>query len=158
METESTEVNEKEVAAFRAATIRTKGRYMDCGPLIGKIARNFGRWLAGPPFMLVHDPHYKENDADYEVGFPVKGGQSTSETEVKEIPGGRCLFVLHQGPYERLGETYPKIRGYCSERNLEILLPTREVYVKGPGMIFKGDPKKYVTEIQMFLKSESRTF
>ena len=28
-------------------------------------------------------------------------------------------------------------------------LPTREVYIKGPGMIFKGNPKKYLTEIQI---------
>ena len=35
------------------------------------------------------------------------------------------------------------------ERKLEIVLPTREVYVKGPGMIFKGNPKNYLTEIQL---------
>ena len=25
----------------------------------------------------------------------------------------------------------------------------REVYLKGPGMIFKGNPKNYLTEIQL---------
>jgi hypothetical protein len=28
-------------------------------------------------------------------------------------------------------------------------MPTREVYLKGPGMIFKGNPKRYLTEIQV---------
>ena len=28
------------------------------------------------------------------------------------------------------------------------LLPTREVYHKGPGMFFRGNPQKYLTEIQ----------
>ena len=28
-------------------------------------------------------------------------------------------------------------------------LPTREIYVKGPGMVFKGNLEKYVTEIQI---------
>ncbi len=30
-----------------------------------------------------------------------------------------------------------------------ITLPTREVYLKGPGIIFKGNPKNYLTEIQL---------
>lgn len=30
-----------------------------------------------------------------------------------------------------------------------IPLPTREIYVKGPGLIFKGNPKNYLTEIQL---------
>jgi hypothetical protein len=28
----------------------------------------------------------------------------------------------------------------------------REVYVKGPGLIFKGNPKNYLTEIQLPFK------
>ena len=27
--------------------------------------------------------------------------------------------------------------------------PSREIYLKGPGMFFKGNPHKYVTEIQL---------
>jgi hypothetical protein len=30
--------------------------------------------------------------------------------------------------------------------------PTREVCVKGPGLIFKGNPKNYLTEIQLPFK------
>ena len=38
---------------------------------------------------------------------------------------------------------------YARRQGLDIQLPTREVYIKGPGMIFKGNPKKYLTEIQL---------
>ena len=38
---------------------------------------------------------------------------------------------------------------YVKERGYEVALPTREVYLKGPGMIFRGNPKKYLTEIQL---------
>jgi effector-binding domain-containing protein len=34
-----------------------------------------------------------------------------------------------------------------------VVLPTREVYLKGPGMIFRGNPKNYVTEIQIPVES-----
>ena len=37
------------------------------------------------------------------------------------------------------------------DKGYRILMPTREVYVKGPGMIFKGNPKNYLTEIQILV-------
>ncbi len=47
--------------------------------------------------------------------------------------------------------SYAKIIEYIQGRNYEILLPVREVYIKGPGMIFRGNPKKYLTEIQVLI-------
>ena len=31
---------------------------------------------------------------------------------------------------------------------MRINYPIREIYIKGPRMIFRGNPKKYITEIQ----------
>jgi effector-binding domain-containing protein len=42
------------------------------------------------------------------------------------------------------------------ERGYEVTLPTREVYLKGPGMIFRGNPKKYLTEIQLPIKNHAK--
>jgi hypothetical protein len=33
-----------------------------------------------------------------------------------------------------------------------VSVPCREVYIKGPGMIFKGNPKNYLTEIQLMIE------
>jgi effector-binding domain-containing protein len=35
------------------------------------------------------------------------------------------------------------------DKGLKMQIPTREIYVKGPGMIFKGNPNNYLTEIQI---------
>lgn len=35
---------------------------------------------------------------------------------------------------------------------MKSLKPTREVYGKGPGLIFNGNPKNYLTEIQLPFK------
>jgi effector-binding domain-containing protein len=48
-----------------------------------------------------------------------------------------------------LGRSYAKILKQADEQKWKIALPTREVYLKGPGMIFKGNPKNYLTEIQL---------
>ena len=31
---------------------------------------------------------------------------------------------------------------------MNIHYPIRDIYIKGPGMIFQSNPKKYITEIQ----------
>lgn len=67
------------------------------------------------------------------------------------------VTLLHQGPYDDLGRSYQKILGYLKQKGVEAELPTREVYIKGPGMIFKGNPKKYLTEIQMLVKTAPAT-
>ena len=66
---------------------------------------------------------------------------------VRTLPGGRGLTLIHCGPYDQLGRSYAKILQHKNERKLNLALPTREVYVKGPGLIFKGNPRNYLTEI-----------
>jgi effector-binding domain-containing protein len=68
------------------------------------------------------------------------------------LKGGKCVSLIHKGPYEKLGESYQKIFGYINSNGYQTLIPSREVYIKGPGMIFRGNPNNYLTEIQIFLK------
>jgi effector-binding domain-containing protein len=68
---------------------------------------------------------------------------------VRELPAARCVTLIHRGPYDQLRSSYARLMKYVKDRGFEVQLPTREVYVKGPGMIFRGNPKKYVTEIQL---------
>ena len=84
--------------------------------------------------------------------FPIRQGNSIDEISVRELPGGSCVSLLHKGPYEELGPAYARIFTYLREHGYEAALPTREVYIKGPGMIFKGNPKKYLTEIQIMIE------
>ncbi|MEE9393264.1 MAG: MerR family transcriptional regulator [Planctomycetota bacterium] len=150
------EIEEKTIAALKIAGLRMKGAYRDCGPSFSKLGRRYGRHLAGKPMMLIYDESYRESDADFEVCMPVKRGDSRDDMVVREIPGGTCLSLLHKGPYDELPRSYGRLFEYAKERGLEFALPSREVYRKGPGMIFKGNPKRYLTEIQMFLKDSEK--
>ena len=71
---------------------------------------------------------------------------------VRELPGGRCVSLLHRGPYDQLGRSYASVLEYVRGKGYEVVLPTREIYHKGPGMIFRGNPKNYLTEIQMLTR------
>jgi DNA-binding transcriptional MerR regulator len=147
------EVQESTVADMLIAGVRMKGKYGDCGKGFAQIGRTFGRHICGKPLLLHYDAEYKEDDADFEACMPIRKGTSTDKVSVRTLPGGRCVTLLHQGPYDDLGRSYAKILGYLQQKGWHAESPTREVYIKGPGMIFKGNPKKYLTEIQMLVKT-----
>ena len=102
--------------------------------------------------VVYYDGEYKEENADFEACFPVRKGASTKDISVRELQGGKCVALIHKGSYEYLSETYKKAFEYVNEKNYKTKLPTREVYLKGPWMIFKGNSKCYLTEIQIFIE------
>ncbi|HVT81233.1 MAG TPA: GyrI-like domain-containing protein [Phycisphaerae bacterium] len=145
-------VEEKTVPALLVAGIRTRGKYSDCGPLFGKLCRGAGGAAAGPPMMLHHDMEHKESDADFEACVPLKKSREIAGAQVRELPGGRCVTLLHKGPYAEMRESYERVWAYIKEKGYRPVAPCREVYVKGPGMIFRGNPKKYLTELQVVVE------
>jgi hypothetical protein len=38
------------------------------------------------------------------------------------------------------------------DKRYRLSSPCREVYLKGPGMVLKGNPKNYLTEIQLMIE------
>ena len=144
-------VREKVLEPMLIAGIRTTGCYGDSGKLFGKLGRAVGSIAKGKPLNLYYDGEYKEEDADFESCFPVKKTKEVDGIDFRELPGGRCLSLLHYGPYEELHRSYAQLLGYVEEHGLKTVLPSREVYIKGPGMIFRGNPKKYITELQVML-------
>jgi DNA-binding transcriptional MerR regulator/effector-binding domain-containing protein len=148
----SFEVAEKVADSLLVAGIRLRGRYADCGPAFARIGRALGRRICGKPLLLHYDSEYREADADFESCMPVRAGKPVAGISVRELPGGRCVALLHRGPYDDLGRSYAKILDYVRSRGYDVVLPTREIYHKGPGMIFRGNPKSYLTEIQMLIK------
>ena len=145
----SFDVEEKELDSQLIAPVRYKGRYSDCGDAFKRIGKAMGRHICGKPLNLYYDGEYREDDADIETCMPVRKGQEKDGISIRELPGGTCIALIHKGAYEGLNRSYEKIFAYARDKGLNIHLPTREVYLKGPGMIFRGNPDNYLTEIQM---------
>jgi effector-binding domain-containing protein len=87
------------------------------------------------------------------VAVPVKAGESSGGIEVRELSAGRCVSLLHNGPYDELSRSYQKAMAYVKDKGYKLAPPCREVYHKGPGMFFKGNPKNYLTEIQLMIEN-----
>jgi len=146
-------VEERTLDEMLIAGLRMKGRYSDCGTGFARLGKAVGRYICGKSLCLYYDGEFREDDADYEACFPIRKEVQVPGVSVRRLPGGRCLTLLHKGPYPALGRSYARILAHVREKALNVLLPTREVYLKGPGIIFRGNPKKYLTEIQLPLGS-----
>ena len=105
--------------------------------------------------MLLHyDGEFREDDADFEACVPIRQKKELEGVSVRELPGGRCVSLIHRGAYEELSRSYARIFDYINDRKYKTLLPSREIYLKGPGMIFRGNPRNYVTEIQILVEAK----
>jgi DNA-binding transcriptional MerR regulator len=143
------EIGERQLDLMLVAGIRMQGSYSDCGQGFAKLCRSLGRHMAGKPLCLFYDGEYREGDANFEPCVPVRKAVSIDGIDVRELPAARCVTLIHRGPYAELRTSYARLMKYVKDRGYDLQLPTREVYVKGPGMIFRGNPKKYLTEIQL---------
>lgn len=144
------DVCEKDIPDMLIASIRHQGRYKEIGPLFGKLGRACGPKICGPAFALYYDEGYKEEDASFEAALPIKAAINKEGIEVRKLKGGRALTIIHKGSYEDIGITYKKILDYMKQKQILPPIPSREVYIKGPGLIFRN-PKKYITEIQFMV-------
>ena len=142
-------IEEKILPSVVMAAIRIKGSYPEIGKIFSQLVRSAGGSLAGKPFGLFYDTEYKESDADFEGCFPVKSKVNKEGISFRELVGGRAITLVHPGPYENIGRSYAKVHSYINEHGYQARTPTREIYIKGPGAIFKGNPNNYLTEIQM---------
>ncbi len=143
-------IEQEEIGDITICGIRFLGRYDEVGPKFGKLFKICGHNIIGKPFSLYFDGEYKEENADIETCVAVKRLVNDKEIDCRVLKGGKAVTIIHKGSYSDIGQSYGKLYEYCRNNNMEILLPIREEYLKGPGMIFKGNPKKYITKIYMF--------
>lgn len=141
----------KDIPDVLIASIRFRGQYQDAGTYFSKLFKQCGRHTNGSPFFLYYDTDYKEEDADIEACVSVKAPVENDGIKSRVLKGGQAITIVHKGPYDTLGDSYKQLIDYAIRTGLKTIIPSREIYLKGPGMILPRSPKKYITEIQMLV-------
>jgi len=86
------------------------------------------------------------------------------QIEIRDIEPIRVAFIKYKGIVTKANKVFPNvfksIRGksngapffcyYAMDQQTRI----GEIYIKGPGMVLKGNPNKYITEILFPIKEE----
>lgn len=150
------EAGEEEVPETLLFGLRHQGRYQEIGRLITQVYRKVGRHAAGGPFCLYYDGEYKEEGADFEVCVPARSRAGMEGLDCRMLPGGSAATLIHIGPYETLGKSYARLYDYVRRRKSSVRLPIREAYLKGPGLIVRGDPARYRTKLMLMLQEPPR--
>jgi len=141
----------QEFPAVRVASIRARAPYAQTSGHFSALFKAVKGGAAGAPFNLYYDGEHAD-PADLESCVPLKPGEAPKGVEIRELPAFRAVCTLHVGGYDTLNLAYKALLDYAAREGLELALPAREIYQKGPGMLFKGNPEKYETLLAIPLK------
>lgn len=149
-------VVKKYVMPVMVASVRFRGQYEEISGVYEKLDQQIKGAANGKGFSLYYEQNY-ETGHDTEICIPVskavegasieyKGSQIPVVTKILE--GGYFLSVVHQGTPDTLGNVWAQMEEYAKNTGVEILSPSREIYVQED----LKDYRKQVTEIQLQLK------
>lgn len=141
----------KEFPAARVASLRTRAPYSEITAQLSTLFKAVKNGAGGAPFSLYYDGEHAEQ-ADIESCVPLKPDAKCSGVSVRTIPAFRALCTTHTGSYDTLNLAYKALMDHASAQGYQLDLPSHEYYLKGPGMLFQGDPDGYVTEIAIPLR------
>ena len=100
--------------------------------------------IAGPPASITSMTD--DGRLNLATGWTVDGSVAPPEPiELMTVPGGRAAVHVHVGPYEALGDVYPKLAAALAGAGLQPAPAPREIYESDPDVV--ADPQQYVTRI-----------
>jgi effector-binding domain-containing protein len=150
----SYKVEIREIEPVRVAYTKFKGDASKANKLFPNVFKAIHGNVNGAPFFYFHsfDPATKIGEIDLCV--PSEMEAKGNGVEVKEIPGMKMICTTHVGSYDLLYKAYEAINQYAMQNRIRLGVPYKEVYIKGPGMLIKGNPDNYITEIAFPFKEE----
>lgn len=121
-----------------------------------KVAKSFGP----PPALRARWPKVIDTPKEEFIGIyglpvPESAGPLTSQEKETDLEVkidyweyGKVAEILHVGPYSEEIPTIERLKKFIDDSGYKIVGAHEEEYLKGPGMLGKGDPDKYWTIIR----------
>ena len=148
---------QESIGKLFAMAYTTKFTLLNAGKLDFAVARLECLWPVDPaklpksqwPWqLLIRIPDaVKERDlAAVRKEILRKKGLDTSAVKRWTWKEGRCLQVMHVGPYDAVGGTYQRLGKHAEERGLVAQGPGHEIYISDPSRV---PPERLKTIIRM---------
>jgi hypothetical protein len=90
------------------------------------------------------------------VVAPPAGSASPMRTSIATWAYGDVAEILHVGRYSAEEPDINRLRQFIDSQGYRVVGDHEEEYVKGPGMLFAGDPDKYLTVIRLRVEKAAR--
>lgn len=147
------EIEIKAIEPVKVATMRYKGPVTEAAkhfPIVFKAIKGKSN---GAPFFCYHTVDEKTGIGEMELCVPTAETPNGHGVTLKNLTREKVICLTHIGTYGTLPMAYAAMHRYIQHNGLSVQPPWREVFIKGPGMILKGNPNKYITEILFPLKA-----
>lgn len=128
------------------ASVKIDGTYENIGNGFRCIYKNAGKYVNDKPYSFFYDLEYKDENPNFEAVLELNKRVKNNNFKLGSMIKTKAVKLAYKGPYGDQSITYLKLFQYCNECGYKIKLPIIEHYIKGPGLIFKGNPKNYITE------------
>jgi DNA-binding transcriptional MerR regulator len=148
------DVTVKDVQPVFMASVRFKGRYIEIGDHLTRLFSIFSTVANGPAFCMYHDDHHADENMNIECCLPIIKKLPAAGINYSTLPGARMVTITHEGDYSTIWMAYKKIVDYLNKKDLPIIPPSREIYLRSKGKILPGDPENFLTEIQFLVKED----
>lgn len=142
----------KDIEPVRVAAMRYKGPAAEASKVFPNVFKAIKGKSNGAPFFCYYAIDQETKNAEMELCVPTAETPNGNGVTAKDMPRVKAVCLTHVGSYDTLPMAYEAIHRHIQENGLSIQPPWREVYIKGPGMIIKGNPNQYITEILFPLK------
>ncbi len=144
----------KEIEPIRVAFMKYKGIATEANKVFPNVFKSIHGKADGTPLFNYVEMDQLSKKGIIELCVPTQENPCGDGVEIKELPRIKALCITHIGSYDNLKVAYDEIDKYALDNNIILTPPFREVFIKGPGMFLKGNPDKYITEIQFPIKEE----
>ncbi|HBH1806544.1 TPA: GyrI-like domain-containing protein [Clostridioides difficile] len=142
----------KEIEPIRVAYMKYKGNTTEANKVFPNVFKSIRGKTNGAPLFNYISMDMKSKTGVIELCVPTEENPQGSGVEIKVLPRIKAICVTHIGTYDDLALAYNEIDRFAEKNNIVLAPPFREIYIKGPGLIFKGNQNKYITEIQFPIK------
>lgn len=148
------EVRVKEMESMRVAYIKYHGKVQEANKIFPIVFRAIRGRSNGAPFF-----NYLDLDPQTQIGYmelcvPTIEKVNSESVLIKTIPARKVLSTVHKGPYEKIMDGYKVLKKYSMDEGIELEPGFREIFIKGPGLLIKGNPNNYLTEIQFVIRED----
>lgn len=144
----------KNIEPIRVAYMKYVGVATEANKVFPNVFKSIMGKANGAPLFSYLSMNQETKVAEMELCVPTEMMPNGNGVEVKELPRIKAVCLTHVGSYETLFHAYAAIDEYAKENKLILAPPFREVFIKGPGMLIKGNLGKYITEVQFPIMEE----
>lgn len=139
----------KQIEPIRVAFLKVQGQVKEANHFFPNVFKAVKGNSCGCPLFNYLSISPETGEGIVELCVPTEAESSGYGVTIKTLPAIKALCTYHIGSYDMLRNAYAAIEQEAMLQGIKLGLPIREVYIKGPGMILKGNPDKYITEIQI---------